>query len=167
MGRRPDIKKLGYPLWFNIIFSILTVLAPITLIIIEGLKAGDKDGGLVFKISFMTICVAILAWFPIKKFIISTIEPTLIAKQIALEHDYSIDNGDPEKIRWLWYGNETKLAIYNLVSVLLYGGLGVIILLGVANALMAIKGIILVIASLYVIAYTLKFMLLLLQRSLD
>ena len=162
-----EIKTLGYPLWFTIIFFCLTVLAPIGLVINEGLKAGNKDGGLAFKFSFMSICIAILVWFPINKLIISKIEPKLIAKQVALEHDYSIDNGNPDKIKYLWYKNEIKLAIFHLVGILLYGSLAVILLLGVAKAFMEIQGIIFIITSLYVIAYTMKFVIILTKQEDD
>lgn len=164
---RPVIKKLGYPLWFNILFLALTVAVPIALVILEGLKAPDTKLGVAFKVSFMVLSTGILAWVFIKKFILTKLETKLLAKQVALEHDYSIDNGDPDKIKYLWYQNEQKLAIFNLITVVLYGGFVIIIMLGVASALMKIKGIALVIMTAYVIAYTIKFMILITRRDID
>lgn len=155
------INKLRYPTWFNILFFCLTIIAPISLIVIEGFKAPPGVLGTTFKISFSVICAAIIAWVMINHFWIKSIKDKLSAKQIALEHDYSIDNGNPIKIKHLWYQNEIKLSLFNLVSVVLYGGLTVLILLGVASKLMEVKGLIMIALSLYVIAYTIKFIIML------
>lgn len=165
--KKPNIKQLKYPLWFTLLFFTLTVLAPIILVIIEGMKAPAGVAGTVFKISFMSICIAIIAWFFIKKLLINKIETKLIAKQANLEHDYAIDNGNLDKIKYLWFQNEKKLALFQLVSIILYGGLIVIILMGVASSLMKIQTKLLIIMTLYVIAYTIKFMLLILTKGGD
>lgn len=161
------IKTLKLPLWFEIIFFCLTTLAPIALIVMEGLKAPEGIAGTAFRLSFMTICIAILVWTVLKKVWIDKMETKLIAKQTALEHDYSIDVGAAEKIRYLWYHNELKLTLFRLGSVALYGGLAVVILLGVASKLMEVKGLVMILASIYVIAYTLKFMVILKESGGD
>lgn len=156
--KKLGIKTLHYPLWFNILFSCLTILAPGVLIVIEGLKAPDGVLGTTFKLSFMTVCIAIMVWSIIYKIIVEKAKTKLLAKQIALEHDYSIDNGNPKKIKYLWYQNEMKLTLFTLISVVLYGGLAVLLLLGVASKLMEIKGVLMILLSLYVIAYTIRFL---------
>lgn len=161
------IKKLKYPFWFEVLFFCLTVLAPIALIILEGLKAPNTLAGTAFKLSFMTICTFIIVWFFLKKFLIDKRADKLRARQVALEHDYSIDNGNSAKIKYHWYNNEIKLALFNAFTVILYGGLAVVILMGVASALMKIKGILLLVIILYVVAYTFKFMILIIRKGFD
>lgn len=164
---RPVIQKLGYPLWFNILFFLLTIAVPIGLVISEGLKAPSTPTGVVFKVSFMVTSGAIVAWFFIEKFLIKNIETKLVLKQSALEHDYSIRVGDPEAIRFLWHRNEMTLTIFNLISSALYGGLLIIIMLGVSSALIKITGLVVFVLSAYLIAYTIKFVYLMIRRGND
>lgn len=165
--KKLDIKTLGYPSWFNIVFYCLTIVIPICLLIIEGLKAPDTIAGVAFKISFIVLSTGVITWFFVKKFIWSKVETKLLTKQTALEHDYSIDNGNSEKIKHLWFKNERRLAIFDLINVVLYGGLIMVILMGVASTLMKVKGIVALIMTLYVIAYTIKFMILIVRRDDD
>ena len=161
------IEKLGYPAWFNIVFFLLTVIAPIVLIAIESLQAPATTTGSVFKISFIGLSVGIIGWFFAKKFLIKNFEERLITKQAALEHDYSIKVGDSELTKYHWYRNEAKLTIINLINIVLYGGMTFIIMLGISSALIEVKGIVLLITTIYVIAFTIKFMLLILRRDDD
>lgn len=165
--KKPSIKKLGYPLWFSILFYSLTVLLPIFLLFLEGLKAPDTKLGVTFKVSFGVLGIGLVAWVLIKKLFIHRIETKLIAKQVALEHDYSIDVGDPDKIKYLWYNNQKLLAIFDFVSVVLYGGLIVVILLGVTSMLLKVKTLVLIVIALYLIAYTIKYVVLITRRDYD
>jgi len=162
---RPVIRKLGYPLWFTIVFFILTIAVPIGLVMWEGLKAPPTTTGSVFKVSFMIFSICIVAWFFIRRFLIVDIESKLLAKQAALEHDYSIKVGDAQAIKYMWYHNQATLAIFNLINVALYGGFMFIIMLGVSSALIETKQVVLIITGLYVLAYALKFMVLTLGRD--
>lgn len=164
---KPVIKKLGYPLWFSIVFFILTLAVPIGLIISEGMKAPATPMGVAFKVSFMVTSIAIVTWFFVEKLLIKNLETKLIAKQIALEHDYSIKVGDPDAIKFLWYQNETTLTIFHLITSALYGGFIIIIMLGVSSALIKIKGVVAIIVSAYMIAYTIKFVYLMIRRGSD
>lgn len=161
------IKKLGYPLWFNIVFPILTILLPIILIFIESLQAPTTTTGSIFKFSFVGFSIAILTWFFAKKFLIKNVEDRLIAKQAALEHDYSISVGDPELTKYHWYRNESKLTLINLVNTVLYGGLIFIIVLGVSSALIEVKSIVVIITAIYVIAFSMKFVLITVRSGSD
>ena len=162
---KPTINKLGYPLWLNILFYCLTILGPIILAMIEGLQAANTTKGVFFKVTFMVLAIAIIAWTFIKKLLINKIETKLIAKQAALEHDYSIDNGDITKIKYLWYKNEVYLLIFNMLSIALCGGLLCVILVGAAEALIQVKGIIMIIASMYIVAYTLKIIYIIARKN--
>ena len=161
------VKKLGYPLWFNILFPMLTILLPIALIAIESLKAPATPSGSAFKVSFIGLSIGIFAWFFAKKFLIKNWEERLIAKQAALEHDYSISVGDPELTKYHWYRNESKLALINMVNIALYGGIAFLIMLGISSALIEVKGIVLLITAIYLIAFTIKFVLLTVRKDDD
>lgn len=161
------IKTLKYPWWFNVLFFCLTVVAPVALIVNEGLKAPNTVAGTTFKISFMVLTALLIAWIVIKKAIINNAETKLRTKQIALEHDYSTENGNTAKIKYLWHHNEIKLSLMNMLTTALYGGLACILLMGVTSALMKIKGIVIIVMTLYVVAYTVKFMFLIIKKGLD
>lgn len=162
-----NINKLKYPLWLTILFYSLTVLGPVVLIMIEGFQAPDENGGIGFKLTFGVLSTAIVAWMFIKRFLVNGIETKLIAKQTALEHDYSIDCGNPDKIKYLWYQNELVLTLFNVVTVLLYGGLICIILIAVAEALIQIKGIVILVITMYAIAYIIKLVYIMAKRNGD
>lgn len=164
--RRLNIKKLKYPLWLNITFSILTIVAPILLIVIESLKA-SADGNQTFRLSFTVIATAVVAWTIIYKIVINKMQVKLIAKQALLEHDYSTENGNIEKIEYLWRNNEIKLTLFSLVNFVIYGGLTVLILIGVSNGLIRIRILIGLIVSTYILAYGVKFMYLILRGGLE
>jgi len=164
---KPVIKKLGYPMWFNIVFFLLTIAVPIGLVIAEGLKAPATPSGVAFKVSFTLFSTSIVVWFFLKTFVVKHIETKLLAKQTALEHDYSIKVGDPEAIKYLWYQNESYLSMFHLVTSILYGGFIIIIMLGISSALIKIHGIVVFVMSLYIIAYTIKFVLLMIRRGSD
>ena len=72
-----------------------------------------------------------------------------------------------KKIKYLWFKNERRLAIFDLINVILYGGFIMVILMGVASTLMKVKGIVALVMTLYVIAYTIKFMILIVRRDDD
>ena len=81
---KPNIKKLEYPLWFNITFYCLTILVPIVSIMTQGFQSHNT----MFKISFGLVASSLLLWSFIHKFLISNIETTMRTRKVALEHDY-------------------------------------------------------------------------------
>jgi hypothetical protein len=130
---------------------------------IEGMKVPQSW----FRLSFMTITIGVIVWFVIKKYITDKMRDKLISKQTALEHDYSIDNGNPVKIKYLWFENEQKLTMFEAISVLLNGGLLVLILMGVATTFMKIRLALSIIMILYIIAYTIKFLIIMTMKGAD
>lgn len=162
---KPKIKKLGYPLWFNLVFYILTLLVPVVLLFVEVLKAAEIPAA--FKVTFVALTLIMLVWFLVKKLILNRIETKLVAKQVALEHDYSIDVGDPIKIKYLWMANQRKLAIWDFITVIVYGGLPIVLVMGIVSLLESITGILMIIVGLYLIAYTLKFVVLTLRGDVE
>ena len=159
--KKPNIKKLKYPLWFQITFLSLTVATPLITLIVQGLRSPSK----IFRISFTFVCIALVAWIFIYKFIIKGIEDRLQKSKTALEHDYEIEVGNAEKCKWLWFSNELILAIIQAIHVALIGLLILLIAIGIQEAVLKIKGAAYFITLLYLVAYILKFVLILSLRG--
>lgn len=158
--RKPNIKKLKYPIWFNITFAILTLVVPLGLFMAECLGAAQTQSGTVFKITFVAVVILIIAWLFLNHFVLSKIKTKLVSEQSMLEHDYTAEVGNTEKIKLVWYANSRWLTLFEFVSVLLYGGLGYILLTAVQTGLIKIRAILIIIAICYVLAYTIRFILL-------
>lgn len=155
--KKPDIKRLKYPLWFQIVFFVLTIIIPLILLMVEGYQSPSTS----FKITFGIISGLVIIWAFVNKFVISPFVQKAKEREVKLEHDYEIDVGNPDKIKWLWFTNEQKLAIFNAISIALYGSLIGIILAAISAAepLMKIRGVIIMVAICYIIAYVIKFIL--------
>ena len=160
-----NIKKLKYPLWYNIVFAILTVAIPLGLFVYECLSAAHKQAGVVFKVTFVGLTLAIIAWLFLNHFVIKKFKEKVHAKQLLLEHDYSAQVGNPDALKAMWYANERWLTLFEIAGVLLYGGLGALILIAVQSAIIKVKGILIIIAICYTIAYTIKYLLLILRKE--
>ena len=160
-----NIKKLKYPLWYNIVFAILTLVIPLGLFVYECLSAAHTQAGVVFKVTFVAIVLLLVAWLFINHFVIKQFKEKIIAKQTLLEHDYSGEIGNPDALKAMWYANERWLTLFEVIEVLLYGGLGAIILTAVQTSVIKVRGIILVIAICYIIAYTIKYILLITRKE--
>lgn len=152
--KKPDIKRLRYPLWFHIVFYCLTVLIPLILIMVEGFSSHVSY----FKWTFGVLALLVLTWSAIYKWLLSGMRKRIEERKHQLEHDYEIDVGNPEKIRYIWFTNEQKLAIVEAANIGLWGLLIAVIAVGIAQGFMAIKGATICIAALYVIAYVIKFL---------
>ena len=162
---KPNIKKLKYPLWYNIVFAILTVAIPLGLFVYECLSAARTQAGVVFKVTFVGLTLAIIAWLFLNHFVIKKFKEKVRAKQLLLEHDYSAQVGNPDALKAMWYANERWLTLFEIAGVLLYGGLGALILIAVQSAIIKVKGILIIIAICYTIAYTIKYLLLILRKE--
>lgn len=162
---KTNIKKLKYPAWFNIVFSILTLGVPLALFAYTGFTSADTTGGTIFKITFTGVLTLVLAWWFIYRFVIKKHVDKLLATQANLEHDYSIEVGNPDAIKTMWYNNEKILTLIDIIRVLLYGGLGVVLAIGIEAGVVKVKTTLFIIAICYVIAYTIKGMLLLNRKE--
>ena len=159
--KKPNITKLKYPLWFQIVFLFLTVVAPLITLLVSGLNSPSK----VFRITFTVLCMILIFWAFIYKFVIKGIEDKLEKRKVALEHDYEIEVGNTDKARWLWFSNELLLSIIKAIHVLLIGALIALIAVGIQEAVLQIKGITFFITTLYLAAYISKFTIILILRG--
>lgn len=149
----PNIKKLKYPLWFTIIFYLLTVLFPIVAILVDGFRSPDRT----FRITFSVIAGLIIIWTFVNKFIISTYKKKLTDEKSKLEHEYEVEVGNPEKVKWLWFENEQRLSIFAAIQSALLGALFIVLAIGAANGCMTIKGLSAFVMICYIAAYVMKF----------
>lgn len=147
----------------DIQFFCLTVLFPIVLIFLEGFKAPNTKSGTIFKITFSVLSTGLVVWIVLNKTLLKNYKAKLLAKQVALEHDYAIENGNTEKIKVLWHRNEKVLTMFSLVHVVLTGGLIAILLIGAAKAFMQIGNMVTIIIGMYTIAYLIKFLSLIIK----
>lgn len=159
--KKPNIKKLKYPLWFQIVFLLFTVATPVITLVIQGLNSPSK----VFRISFTMICLVLVAWIFVYKFVIKGVEEKLQKKKAALEHDYEIEVGNAEKCKWIWFSNELVLSIINAIHILLIGTVLLLITIGIQEAALKIKGAAFFITILYLLAYIAKFILIITLRG--
>lgn len=163
MGKKKGIqvKKLKYPLWLDIVFTILTVVAPIILIVVQGLTSPSQT----FRFSFTVICSFLLSWIFIKKFIIKAKEDKLIKEKVNLEHDYSIDVGDPKKCKFLWITNELWLTLFNAIETTLFGLTILLLVVGIENANIKVKFSSFSVIIFYLLAFGMKIIYLLAKKE--
>lgn len=158
---KPDIKKLKYPTWFHITFYCLTVIVPLILIMVEGFSAKTSS----FRWTFGVVSMLLVAWLAIYNWLLRGLKKKVEDRKSKLEHDYEIDLGNLEKIKYIWFSNEIKLSIISTINVAIWGVLFAVVLTGIAEGVIAIKGAVVTICTLYVIAYTLKFCTILYLRG--
>lgn len=163
MANKAQIKELSYPIWFRVIFFCLTIVIPLILVMLEGFSATHKF----FQITFGLVVSAIIFWLFIKHFYVNKLKTNLTKKQADLEYDYSTEKGNPEKIKLMWFTNEQKLTIFNAINVVLYGGLFCLIATGIASSVMKIRGAIIAIAICYVVAFVIKFLVILRLKGVE
>lgn len=159
--KEPNIKRLKYPLWFNILFYVLTVVAPIVLMMVQGFNSPNTA----FKVSFGVICTLLITWVYIRKFVLANIEKRLINEKSSLEHDYSIESGSSDKIKYLWFTNELWLNLINALHIALIGILIGLLAVGIQASCIKARGSVYIVALLYMIAYGIKFIYIVVSRN--
>lgn len=156
------INKLKYPWWMQVIYYGLTVVAPIILLVVQGLYSPHK----VFRISFTFICTLLLSWIFIKKFILNQYVRKIQNEKVALEHDYAIEVGNPEKCKYLWLSNELKLVIGDMIDVGLLCAVIILIAVGVKNMTFNVKGTSFMVIIFYLLAFLARIVYLLIKRAI-
>lgn len=161
--RKPEIKRLKYPLWSHIVFFALTVIVPLVFVMVEGYQSPRTA----FKWTFGVISGLVIVWSFLHKFILCKWEDSWRDRQAKLEHDYEIDVGNADKIKWLWFNNEMKLNAIIAVKIVLWGSLLAIVLNEIAEGFMKIRGALIAIAICYVVAYVIKFLVITIKKGVD
>lgn len=160
--KKPDIKRLKYPLWFQLIFLALTVAVPAAVAI----SAGAESESTGFRWTYSVIVSLVLVWIFIHHFIVKPYVNKLRERQIQLEHDYEIDNGNQDKIKWIWFKYEIIYALFHLVTFVVFGALISITIEGIVNGLInSVHAMLGMIISCYLVAYAFKFVVILAMRN--
>ena len=132
---RIKVKKLKQPLWQDIIYMLLVMVAPIVMTCIELFQSHST----IFKISFASIGALFVTYIIIKKYVLNT-RITKIKQEISqLEHDYSIATGDDNLITAKWKSCQLKVYLFNAITVLFAAVLLYLFITALAEGLIAFR----------------------------
>lgn len=146
------MKKLKLPLWSDIVYLLLTVVAPIIFIVIEAHKVPSVS----FRITF-TVCTAtLMTYIMIRKFLINKYMQKLSDQCSMVELNYQTGVGDPDKNKIFWVKNKIIEYVCNIIQVVLFGSIILLIVWGLQSLGLKLKGTTLFITLLYIVAFTFK-----------
>ena len=139
-------KKLKQPLWQELVYLALVMIAPIVITCIELFQSHST----MFKWSFASIGTILITYIVVRKFIIN--ERIRKAKEeiIQIEHDYSLNIGDEKLARQKWKHLNLILYIYNALMVILWMALIYLFIQALIDGFIAFKG-----ASLFILLFVL------------
>ena len=146
------MNKLKLPLWSDIVYLCLTVLAPIVFLLIEAYRV-PSDG---FRVTFTVCTTALLAYILIRKFILTKYIEKLSNQCATIELNYQTGVGDPEKNKTLWVKNKIVEYTFNISYIILLGSLLLLIIWGVQTLGMKLKGTMLFVFLLYIVAFSFR-----------
>lgn len=146
------MNKLKLPLWSDIVYLCLTVLAPIVFLLIEAYRV-PSDG---FRVTFTVCTAALLAYILIRKFILTKYIEKLSDQCATIELNYQTGVGDPEKNKTLWVKNKIVEYTFNISYIILLGSLLLLIIWGVQTLGMKLKGTMLFVFLLYIVAFSFR-----------
>ncbi len=149
------MNKLKLPLWSDIVYLCLTVLAPIVFLLIEAYRV-PSDG---FKVTFTVCIIALLTYVFIRKFILTKYIEKLTNQCATIELNYQTGVGDPEKNKTLWVKNKIVEYAFSIAYIILLGTLLLLIIWGVQTLGMKLKGTMLFIFLLYIVAFSFRIMM--------
>lgn len=128
--------KLKMPLWQELVYLVFVAIAPIVITCIELFNSHST----IFKWTFASIGSILITFIVIKKFILKKRIDEITEKRILLEHDYSVQVGDPLKIKAQWKKYQLFLYLYSSITVLLTLCLGLVFITALVDGLIAFKG---------------------------
>lgn len=134
--KKVKAKKLKMPLWQDLVYMALIMVAPIVITCIELFDSSST----VFKWSFASIGAILVTFIVIRKFVINEVVDRYKKEIASLEHDYSISVGDEKLCRQRWKRCHLIIYLYNSLIVLLWMTLIYIFVQALADGLIAFKG---------------------------
>lgn len=146
------MKKLKLPLWADIIYLMLTIVAPIIFIVIEAHKVPSAS----FRITFTVCTTALMAYVMIRKFMIDRQLHKLSDQCAVVELNYQTGVGDPEKNKVLWVKNKVIEYVCNIIQIILFGAIILLTVWGLQSLGLKLKGTTIFICLLYIIAFTFR-----------
>lgn len=146
------MERLKLPLWSDIVYLCLTIVAPIIFVIIEAYKVPSPA----FRVTFTVCCIALLSYILIKKFILTKYLDKINSQNATIELNYQTGVGDQEKNKTLWVKNKIIEYSFNILYIVLIGALMLLIVLGLQSLGMKLKGAMLFICLLYIVAFAFR-----------
>ena len=114
-SEKVKVKTLKSPLWQDLVYLALIMVAPIVITCIELFHSNS----LFFKISFASVGAVLTLYIIIKRYVLRHRIDKLKQTITLLEHDYSINSGDETYTVAKWKSCQLKLYLYNAITVLL------------------------------------------------
>lgn len=143
-------KKLTQPLWQELVYLALVMVAPIVITCIELFQSSST----MFKWSFASIGAILITYIVVRKFIINERIKRARDEIVQIEHDYSLNIGDEKLAKQKWKHLNLILYIYNAVMVALWMILIYLFIQALADGLIAFKG-----AALFILLFVLAGMI--------
>lgn len=146
------MKKLKLPLWSEIVYLLLTVVAPIVFVLVEAYKV-PSDG---FRATFTVFCAALIGYIMIRKFVVNKYIEKLSNQCTTIELNYQTGVGDPDKNKTLWVKNKIIEYVFNILQIILIGALMLLVIWGIQSLGLKLKGTMLFIFIIYIAAFAFK-----------
>lgn len=108
-------RKLKSPLWQDLIYMALIMIAPIVITSIELSQSNSQF----FKISFASVGALLVTYVVIKKYVLNRGIEKCKNEISLLEHDYAVKSGEENYTIAKWKNCQLKLYLYNSIVVLL------------------------------------------------
>lgn len=139
-------RHLRLRLWQEIIYFILVAIAPA---VVTGIEVFESHSS-IFKVTFSSIGCILLVVIILKRFVLRNWIDKLRQKCVLLEHDYSINNGDPNLCKREWSICNMIQYVYSIIVVLLSIFLLYFLLSAISEGIIAFRG-----ASLLILLFVL------------
>lgn len=146
------MKKLKTPLWVEIVYFLLIFVTPVVITCLELFQSKST----MFKWSFTSIGLILMVLIILKKYVFKNNIKRMEDKLVLLEHDFSIDNGNKEKIFVIWKQYKLILNALDLLSTLLSSILAWLFITALSTGLIAFKGAMSLICLTVIVAITFK-----------
>lgn len=134
-------RKLKSPLWQDLIYLALIMVAPIVITCIELFESHSS----LFKISFASVGAIFVTYIIIKRYVLNSRIEKLKTEIQLLEHDYAVKSGDENYTVAKWKNCQLKVYLYNAIVVLLAMVLIYLFVTALAEGLIEFKGAIILI----------------------
>lgn len=136
MTKKVKARKLKMPLWQDLVYMALVMIAPIVITCIELFDSHSSA----FKWSFASVGSILITFIVIKKYILNSQIDKLKKEVFACEHDYSVGASDDKLTEAKWRKAKLILYTYNAISVLLALVLFYLFITAIVDGLIAFKG---------------------------
>ena len=136
MAKKVKARKLKMPLWQDLVYMALVIIAPIVITCIELFDSHSSA----FKWSFASIGSILITFIVIKKYILNNQIDKLKKEVFSCEHDYAVGASDDKLTEAKWRKAKLILYAYNAIAVLLALALFYLFITAIVDGLIAFKG---------------------------